>query len=89
MAAVVGELSLLVPMAGLIEPASELQRLERRAHKLEQELLRSRAKLADEHFVRNAPAEVVAQERARLAQFERTRDALARQIEQVRKLGGL
>ena len=89
MAAVVGELSLLVPMAGLIEPASELQRLERRAHKLEQELLRSRAKLADEHFVRNAPAEVVTQERSRLAQFERTRAALARQIEQVRKLGGL
>jgi valyl-tRNA synthetase len=89
MAAVVGELSLLVPMAGLIEPASELQRLERRAHKLEQELLRSRAKLADEQFVRNAPAEVVTQERSRLAQFERTRAALARQIEQVRKLGGL
>jgi valyl-tRNA synthetase len=89
MAAVVGELSLMVPMAGLIEPASELKRLERRAHKLEQELLRSRAKLADEHFVRNAPAEVVAQERSRLAQFERTRGALARQIELVRKLGGL
>jgi valyl-tRNA synthetase len=89
MAAVVGELSLLVPMAGLIEPASELQRLERRAHKLEQELRRSRGKLEDEHFVRNAPAEVVAQERSRLAQFERTRGALARQIEQVRKLAGL
>jgi valyl-tRNA synthetase len=89
MTAVVGELSLLVPMAGLIEPASELQRLERRARKLEQELLRSRTKLADEHFVRNAPPEVVAQERSRLAQFERTRAALARQIEQVRKLGEL
>jgi len=89
MAGVVGELSLLVPMAGLIEPASELQRLERRAHKLEQELLRSRGKLADEHFVRNAPAEVVAQERSRLAQFEHTRGALGRQIEQVRTLAGL
>jgi len=76
-------------MAGLIEPASELQRLERRAHKLEQELLRSRGKLADEHFVRNAPAEVVAQERSRLAQFEHTRGALGRQIEQVRTLAGL
>jgi valyl-tRNA synthetase len=89
MAGVVGELWLLVPMAGLIEPASELQRLERRAHKLEQELLRSRGKLADEHFVRNAPAEVVAQERSRLAQFEHTRGALGRQIEQVRTLAGL
>jgi valyl-tRNA synthetase len=86
MAAVVGELTLLVPMAGLIEPASELLRLERRAHKLEQELARARGKLANEHFVRNAPAEVVEQERARLAEFERTRGALGRQIEQVRTL---
>jgi valyl-tRNA synthetase len=82
----VGALTLLVPMAGLIEPASELQRLERRVQKIEQELSRSRSKLANDHFVRNAPAEVVAQERARLADFERTRQGLARQIEQVRAL---
>jgi valyl-tRNA synthetase len=87
-AAVLGDLTLLVPIAGLIEPASELQRLERRAHKLEQELVRARGKLANDHFVRNAPAEVVAQERARLADFGRTRGALARQIEQVRCLAG-
>ena len=37
-------------------------------------------------FVANAPAEVVAQERARLADFERRESGLARQIEQVRAL---
>ena len=82
----VGELTLLVPMSGLIEPASELQRLERRVQKIEQELIKSRGKLANDHFVRNAPPDVVAQERARLAEFERTRHGLARQIEQVRAL---
>ena len=55
--------------------------------KIEQELVKARGKLANDHFVRNAPPEVVAQERARLGEFERTRLALARQIEQVRKLG--
>jgi valyl-tRNA synthetase len=88
-AAVLGGLTLLVPMAGLIEPASELQRLQRRAQKIEQELARARGKLANDHFVANAPAEVVSQERVRLAEFERTGSALARQIEQVRTLARL
>jgi valyl-tRNA synthetase len=85
-AALVGELSLLVPMAGLIEPASELQRLDRRLQKIEQELAKSRAKLANGNFVGNAPAAVVDQERSRLAEFEHARAALTRQIEQVRAL---
>ncbi|HEY5020727.1 MAG TPA: valine--tRNA ligase, partial [Steroidobacteraceae bacterium] len=85
-AAMVGELTLLVPMSGLIEPASELQRLQRLTQKIEQELTKARAKLANDHFVRNAPPEVVAQERGRLAEFERTRQGLAKQIEQVRAL---
>ena len=85
-AAMVGELTLLVPMSGLIEPQSELRRLERRVEKIEQELARARGKLANDHFVRNAPPEVVAQERQRLAEFERTRHGLARHIEQVRAL---
>ena len=60
-------------MAGLIEPASELQRLDKRLQKIEQELANTRAKLANDNFVHNAPAEVVAQERARLAERERER----------------
>jgi valyl-tRNA synthetase len=85
-AALVGELSLLIPMAGLIEPASELQRLDKRLQKIERELTTSRGKLANHDFVSNAPVDVVAQERSRLADKERTRAALSRQIEQVRAL---
>ncbi|HEY4974088.1 MAG TPA: class I tRNA ligase family protein, partial [Steroidobacteraceae bacterium] len=85
-AALVGELSLLVPMAGLIEPASELARLDKRLQKIEQELKRARGKLANDNFVANAPTEVVEQERSRLAEFERTRTALLRQSEQVQAL---
>jgi valyl-tRNA synthetase len=84
--ALVGELALLVPMAGLIEPTSELARLAKRVQKLELELARASAKLANDHFVRQAPPEVVAQERSRRAEFERSRAGLVRQIEQVRKL---
>ncbi|HEY1726597.1 MAG TPA: valine--tRNA ligase [Steroidobacteraceae bacterium] len=85
-AALVGELSLLVPMAGLIEPASELQRLERRRQKTEQEMTKSRNKLGNADFIANAPAEVVTQERERLAERERESAGLKRQIEQVHAL---
>ncbi len=73
-------------MAGLIEPASELQRLDKRLQKIEQELANARAKLGNDNFVHNAPVDVVAQERTRLAERERERAALLRQIEQVRAL---
>ncbi|MGA8709447.1 MAG: valine--tRNA ligase [Steroidobacteraceae bacterium] len=85
-AALVGELVLLVPMSGLIEPASELQRLEKRLQKIDQELRRSRGMLANADFVQNAPPEVVAQERQRLAERDRERHAVVRHIDQVRKL---
>jgi valyl-tRNA synthetase len=85
-AALVGELTLMVPMAGLIEPASELQRLDKRLQKIEQELGRAHGKLSNEEFVRHAPAQVVAQERERLSEFESARARLHRQREQVRAL---
>jgi valyl-tRNA synthetase len=85
-AAMVGELALLVPMAGLIEPASELARLDRLLQKNTQDLSRARGRLANDEFIRHAPSEIVAQERTRLADFERTRNGLERQLAQVRAL---
>jgi valyl-tRNA synthetase len=84
--AIVGELILLVPMAGLIEPAVELDRLGKRVKKIEQELQRASAKLGNANFVASAPAAVVTQERERLADFERTLTALQRQLAQVHAL---
>jgi valyl-tRNA synthetase len=85
-AAVVGEMTLLVPMAGLVEPAAELARLEKRRDKNRQELTKASAKLANANFVANAPPEVVTQERERIAQFENMEASLARQIEAVQAL---
>jgi valyl-tRNA synthetase len=84
--ALAGQLTLLVPMEGLIDPAIELQRLDKRLQKIEQELSRAQGKLANEQFVSNAPPEVVAQERGRLDEFSSTRARLQRQREQVRAL---
>jgi len=86
-AALVGELTLLVPMAGLIDPIAELSRLEKQLRKTGEEIARAKTKLGNENFVRSAPAAVVEQERERLREFERTRSGLERQLAQVRALG--
>ena len=85
-AAIVGPLTLLVPMAGLIDPAAELVRLDKRIKKTREEIGRAQAKLTNDNFVRSAPDAVVTQERERLADFERALANLGRQIEQVRAL---
>jgi valyl-tRNA synthetase len=84
--AVVGDMTLLVPMAGLIDPAAELTRLTRRLDKNRQEIVKATAKLGNANFVANAPPEVVATERERIAQFEKVTESLARQIQVVQGL---
>jgi valyl-tRNA synthetase len=85
-AALLGNMNILVPMAGLIDVDAELERLGRRQNKLEQELDRATAKLGNENFVRNAPAEVVTQERARVEEFKRELAQLADQLKRVASL---
>jgi valyl-tRNA synthetase len=84
--AVVGDMTLLVPMAGLIDPAAELLRLTKRLEKNRQEISKANAKLGNANFVANAPPEVVTTERERIAQFETVSESLARQIEVVKGL---
>jgi valyl-tRNA synthetase len=82
----VGDMKIHVPMAGLIDVDAELARLGKRRSKLEQELARASAKLENENFVRNAPPEVVTQERERIAGFKRELAQLAEQHERVASL---
>ncbi len=82
----VGDMKIHVPMAGLIDVAAELARLGKRRSKVEQEIARASAKLDNENFVRNAPAEVVAQERERIEGFKRELAQLAEQHERVASL---
>ena len=86
--ALLGELTILVPMAGLIDAAAEVERLGKRIAKARQDLEKSRAKLANENFVRNAPEAVVAQERERTAELERTVAGLETHLERVRAMLG-
>ncbi|HVW70850.1 MAG TPA: class I tRNA ligase family protein, partial [Steroidobacteraceae bacterium] len=84
--ALVGELSLLVPMAGLIDVAAEAERLGKLLTKAEQELSKTRVKLSNENFVRNAPPDVVKTEQERQADFERQVNSIKAQLERIRVL---
>jgi valyl-tRNA synthetase len=86
--ALLGDLSILVPMAGLIDAAAEAERLGKQLATARKNLALTQGKLANENFVRNAPPEVVEQERTRVAELERTVTNLTAQLERVRRLFG-
>jgi len=68
-AAIVGELRLLVPLAGLVDLDAERNRLDKEIKRVETEIGKCNGKLGNATFVQNAPAAVVEQERARLADW--------------------
>lgn len=81
--ALLGDMRLLVPMAGLIDIDAERARLKKLEQRVLVDLKRSRGKIDNEKFVNNAPAAVVTQERKRITEFEKQLEQLAEQIEKL------
>jgi valyl-tRNA synthetase len=84
--ALMGELTILVPMAGLIDADAEIERLSKRIEKVSIDREKIGRKLSNESFVKNAPPDVVAQDRERIGEFERTIATLEAQLARVRSL---
>ena len=84
--ALVGEMQVLVPMAGLIDTKAELARLDKEMQRLNGEIKRVSGKLSNQGFVAKAPAEVIEKERAKQTDFEQ---ALARLTEQHTRIASL
>jgi valyl-tRNA synthetase len=84
--ALVGQMEILVPMAGLIDKDAEIARLNKESNKLIQDIERTEAKLGNAAFVEKAPAEVVANERTRVAENKISVEKLREQIQKISAL---
>ncbi len=82
-AAVLGSLKLLIPLAGLIDLDAEKSRLDKELKRIAGEIGKCQGKLSSETFVQNAPAAVVEQERARLADWTAQHAALQAQRDKL------
>jgi len=81
--ALVGEMRLLIPLAGLIDKQAELDRLQKNIEKHQQDVARIGAKLGNENFVARAPAEVVEREREKLADAQSALSSLEEQAARI------
>ncbi|NKB35905.1 MAG: valine--tRNA ligase [Gammaproteobacteria bacterium] len=84
--ALAGEMTIIVPLADLIDPAAELAKLEKELNKLENVLTGIESKLANSSFVDKAPEAVVNKERQRLLDTRETMEKLKAQHECISKL---
>jgi valyl-tRNA synthetase len=84
--ALLGNLEILVPMKGLIDPAAELERLAKRLRKAEVDLGKLEAKLGNSQFARNAPPDIVAKDQQRLEELRTEIGQLSAQTARVKKL---
>ena len=79
----VGNLKVMVPLAGLIDAEAERTRLDKEIGRLAKELARLQGKLGNEKFIENAPGEVVDKERLKARDTDASLATLRGQREQL------
>ncbi len=84
--ALVGEMKILIPLAGLIDKEQEAARLNKEIEKLKKQKMVSEGKLNNKKFVSSAPEAIVNTEKERLASAE---SAITDLSEQLKKMGNL
>ncbi len=84
--ALLGDMKILIPLAGLIDVTEEMRRINKQINKVKQEIKRAEGKLANKKFVTKAPSHLVDIEKNKLTQNQK---ALAEFNEQLKKLESL
>ena len=85
-AALAGAMTILVPLADLIDPQAEAEKLEKQLEKLNSERQRIGSKLENKNFIGKAPAEIVQKERDKLTEIDAAAGRLGEQLERISKL---
>jgi valyl-tRNA synthetase len=84
--ALVGNMKVLIPMAGLINKEEEKKRLNKEMDKLKANIDRGEAKLTNKKFIDKAPAEVVAKEKSKVAEMQSSLDNLSEQLQRIESM---
>ncbi len=84
---VLGEATVCLPLGSLIDLKAEAARLQKEAAKVTEEIARLAKKLSNEKFVANAPEDVVAAEREKLAEYRAAQEKLAVALARVHDAG--
>jgi valyl-tRNA synthetase len=72
-----------VSLKGLIDPAAEIKRLQKQLAEKQKFVQGLQAKLANENFVKNAPLDVVQQQREKVAEVEKQIATLEANIKEL------
>ena len=83
--AVTARATMYMPFAELVDVAKEIERLEKEERKLEGELKRSNSMLSNERFISKAPAEKIAEEKAKLEKYEATMKQVQERLAALKK----
>jgi valyl-tRNA synthetase len=84
--ALIGDMKILIPMAGLIDKTAELARLEKEIQKIKNDLPRVEGKLSNPTFIDKAPADVIDKEKAKLADLHSTLNNLEQQQARIQAI---
>lgn len=84
--ALVGEMKVLIPMAGLIDKDVEMARLSKEIEKKQQDVGRIKGKLSNPNFVERAPEAVVEKERGKIAEIQTALKSLEEQLTRISKM---
>jgi len=84
--ALVGEMKILIPLAGLVDKKQEIARLNKEIEKLTKQQQQFSGKLNNDKFVSGAPEAVVEKERHKLHSVEQALNDLGQQLDKISAL---
>ncbi len=84
--ALVGEMKILIPMAGIVDKEKEILRLNKEIKKLVKQKQQYASKLNNKKFISGAPKEVVEKEKSKLSSVEKALDGLELQLKKISSL---
>jgi valyl-tRNA synthetase len=84
---VLGEATACLPLGALVDVKAEAARLQKELSKAVDEATRIEKKLSNEKFVANAPEEIVAAEREKIAELSAVRQRLTEALARLREAG--